>query len=380
MGDKPNIIVVGAGIIGCAVAYELGRRGAAVRVLDCRDVGRGATRASAGVLAPFIEAHHPGTLRLLGVRSLGQYDEFVADVVGDSGHDVPYERTGTLEVATDEASLRRLDQACRELASDGVDCRLLGPVETRAAEPHLADTVRGALLVPSQGFVGAVALTAALCRAGVRHGVSFLTSQDAQCLRQGDSGLEVETTKGTLTSDAVVLAAGSWAGRVVVEGEAPLPIRPVRGQLLRLRSAGPPLARVVWSSMCYVVPWRDGSILVGATVEEAGFDEQATVSGVATLLDAVRALLPATRDAGFDEVRVGLRPGTPDDLPALGRSRAVPNLVYATGHYRNGVLLAPVTARLIADLVLDGKEDPLLDAVAPGRFNGAAGPRPPQAS
>ena len=371
MGDSPEITVVGAGIIGCAVAYELGRRGAVVRVLDCRDVGCGATQASAGMLAPFIEADHPGSLRALGVRSLELYDEFVADVIGDSGDFVPYERTGILEVATEEASLGGLERAREGLASAGVDCRLLSGAEAREAEPHLSQAVRGALLVPSQGFVGAAALTAALCRAGVRHGVSFLTSRTARRLTAGNDGIEIETAEGPMTSDVVVLAAGSWAGRVAVDGEAPLPIRPVRGQLLRLSWLGAQLARVIWSPRCYVVPWRDGSLLVGATVEEVGFDERATVSGVTTLLSAAADLLPAARDAGFNEVRVGLRPSTPDDLPALGWSRAVPNLVHATGHYRNGILLAPLTARLVADLILDGREDPLLKAVDPGRFNGS---------
>ena len=371
MGERSDIIVLGAGIIGCAVAYELGRRGADVRVIDCRDVGCGATQASAGMLAPFIEADYPGPLWALGVRSLELYDEFVADVVGHSGDDVPYERTGTLEVATDDAALSRLDRARNDLESAGVECRLLNRPEVREAEPRLATTVRGALLVPSQGFVGAAPLTAALYRAGVRYGVSFLTSCTVSRVSAGDGGVEIETTEGPVTSHTVVLAAGSWAGRVAVDGEAPLPIRPVRGQLLRLVWPGAPLARVIWSRGCYVVPWRDGSVLVGATVEEVGFDERSTVEGVMTLLDAVCDLLPATRNVEFDGVRVGLRPGTPDDLPAIGWARAVPNLVYATGHYRYGILLAPLTARLVADLVLDGREDPLLEAVAPGRFNGS---------
>ena len=371
MGDSPEITVVGAGVIGCAVAYELGRRGAGVRVIESRDIGCGATQASAGVLAPFIEADHPGPLRALGVRSLGLYDEFVADVVGDSGDVVPYERTGTLEVATGKTSLGELERAHEDLALAGVDCRLLSRAEAREAEPHLSEAARGALLVPSQGFVGAAALTAALSRAGVRHGVSFLTSCTARSLSVRGGGFEIETTAGPMTSEVVVLAAGSWAGRVAVAGEAPLPIKPVRGQLLRLTWPGAPLARVIWSPRCYVVPWRDGSVLVGATVEDVGFDERATVSGVATLLEAVGDLLPATRDAGFGEARVGLRPNTPDNLPAVGWSRVVPNLVHATGHYRNGILLAPLTARFVADLVLEGRADPLLEVVDPGRFNGS---------
>ena len=372
-GDRPDVIVIGAGIIGCAVACELGRRGAAVRVLEGRDIGGGATQASAGILAPFIEAHRPGPLRTLCAASLGLWHDFVGRAAADSGRHVLYERTGTLEVVTDEVSRRRLEQTGSALAAAGIDCRLLGTREARAAEPSLGGTVAGGLLVPSHGFVGVATLTEALREAGAaRHGASFVTGRPARGVRARPAGgMVVETAAGTLTADAVVLAAGSWSGGVAVEGEAPLPVRPVRGQLLQLAWSGDPLARVVWCPSCYVVPWPDGSMLVGATVEEAGFDERATVSGVAALIEAVAGVLPEALNAGFGPVRVGLRPGTPDDLPVVGRSAAAPGLVYATGHYRNGVLLAPLTARLVADLVLDGREDPLLAAVAPARFAAA---------
>ena len=371
--DRPDVIVIGAGIIGCAVACELGRRGAAVRVLESRVVGGGATQASAGILAPFIEADRPGSLRTLGAESLELWDDFVARVVVDSGGDVLYERTGTLEVATDEPSMRRLERTRSALLAAGVEGHLLTAREACAAEPSLSRTVGGGLLIPSHGFVGAAAVTSALRQAGAaRHGVSFLTGQPARRVRvRPAGGMAVETAAGTLTGDAVVLAAGSWSGGVAVEGEAALPVRPVRGQLLRLAWTGDPLARVVWSPGCYVVPWPDGSMLVGATIEDVGFDERATVSGVAALIEAVGGVLPKARNAGFEAVRVGLRPGTPDDLPVVGSSPAAPRLVYATGHYRNGVLLAPLTARLVADLMLDGREDPLLAAVAPGRFDAA---------
>ena len=135
-----------------------------------------------------------------------------------------------------------------------------------------------------------------------------------------------------MTGDAVVLAAGSWAGRVTVGMDEPVPVRPVRGQLVHLRWTGSPLARVLWSSRCYVVPWRDGSVLVGATLEEVGFNEQATVAGLSGLLEAAGEILPGTSDAGFDGVRVGLRPGTVDGLPVIGRSSTVPNVIYAVGH------------------------------------------------
>ncbi len=368
-GERLDVIVIGAGIIGCAVACELGRRGASVRVLESRDVGGGATQASAGILAPYTEADRPGPLRTLCAEGLGLWGDFVARAVADSGREVLYERTGTLEVVTDEASLNRLERTGCTLAAAGVECRLLTAREARAAEPSLGAAVAGALLVPSHGFVGVATLMEALREGGAaRHGVSFLTDRPARRVQaSSDGAMAVETAAGTLTGDAVVLAAGSWSGGAGGDDGA-LPVRPVRGQLLQLAWSGRPPARVVWAPSCYLVPWPDGSMLVGATVEEAGFDERATVAGVATLIEAVSGVLPEARNAGFEAVRVGLRPGTPDDLPVVGRSATAPGLVYATGHYRNGVLLAPLTARLVADLVLDGREDPLLAAVSPARF------------
>ena len=165
----------------------------------------------------------------------------------------------------------------------------------------------------------------------------------------------------------VVVAAGSWSGQIAIDGAPPLPVRPVRGQLLQLAWDGPPLQRILWGPRCYLVPSTPGTILVGATVEEAGFDERITVAGVRDLLDAACDLVPALRHATFTGARVGLRPATPDGMPIIGSS-AKRGVVYATGHFRNGVLLAPLTARAVADLVLDNKREPLMDAAAPGRL------------
>ncbi len=320
------------------------------------------------MLAPFIEAHHGGPLRALGVRSLELYDRFISDIAADS-HPVPYHRTGTLEVATDDSTLGTLTAVARQLSADGVDSELLDGAGPRGAEPYLSRDVAGGLLVHTQGFVAASALAEALRAAAVRHGVAFRTASAASGLRPVNGHVEVTADNGPLTTDVVIMAAGSWTGSVDIDGIAPPPVRPVRGQLVQLDWRGDPLSRVIFAPRCYVVPWTNGTVLVGATVEDVGFDERSTAGGVAELLDAIGGLLPASRTAGFDEVRVGLRPGTPDDLPVLGRAEAAPNVVYATGHYRNGVLLAPVTARLIADLVLDGREDALLEPFRPDRFD-----------
>lgn len=372
-----NIVIVGAGIVGCAIAYELASRGARVRVVDSRGIALGATRASAGILAPYIEGHL-APLRTLCVRSLTLYDSFITRVVADSGHEVEYERTGTLEVAVSSDEAAALCGAARRLGESGVAHAMLDASEARKLEPQLRADVTAALLIHEQGFVAANALTRALATAALRYGASFTTAAVAS-VHGGDTP-RVVTADDTMSADAVVVAAGSWSGSLArperpLRGEAvtsdrfePGAVKPVRGQLVRLRLALPPASRVIWGSRCYVVPRRNGTVLAGATVEDVGFDETATASGVQYLLAESVALLPVLRNATFDEVRVGLRPMTHDELPVIGPSSAQRHVFYATGHYRNGVLLAPLTAALLADLLLDGRENVELGLVRPDRL------------
>jgi len=368
--NRPSdIIVVGAGIVGCAVADELARRGASVEIIDERPVGMGATQASAGVLAPHIEGREDGPLLALSVRSLDLYENFIESAIAESGVAIGYQRTGTLDVAIDDAEWRSLRAAADLLTARSVSAVLLDAAAVRAEEPHLGESALGGLLIEQHGFVCAADLTRALVVAARRHGAQLI--EQSRVRRIADEGQEivVETDRGTLTADAVVLAAGSWSGDVVVNGAStPLPVRPVRGQLLYLGWTGTQLRRVTWSRRCYIVPWDDGTVLVGATVEEAGFDERATVAGVRDLLDAACEIVPHAWACAFRGVRVGLRPATPDDLPIIGASSRMPNLMYATGHYRNGVLLAPITAKLVADAMLDDIIDPALAALSPARF------------
>jgi glycine oxidase len=369
MARPSDIIVIGAGIVGCAVAEELSRRGASVEVVDERSVGMGATQASAGVLAPYIEARDDGPLLDLTVRSLEMFDAFIARVSADAGVAVSYRRTGTIDVATSDVELRALRSHAELLVRRGVPALLLDGAAAREKEPLLGDGVIGALQIESHGFVAAGELTRALVSAARRHGAQLIEPSRVRRISRREGNMIVETDRGSLTGNAVVLAAGSWSGDVAIDGVAtPVPVRPVRGQLLSLAWTGTPLRRVTWSSRCYLVPWDDGTLLVGATVEEAGFDERTTVAGVRDLLDAVSDLVPHAWTAGFRGARVGLRPATPDDLPVIGPSCVLPNLMYATGHYRNGVLLAPLTAQLVADAMLENRIDPLLGAVSPQRF------------
>jgi glycine oxidase len=362
-------VVVGAGIVGCAVAYELARRGASVEIVDDRPLAMGATQAAAGVLAPFIEARDGGPLLELTARSLELFDGFVTRVTSDSGCTVNYQRTGTLDVAMSSESLARLAAMREVLAGRGVAAELLDAPAVCSREPNLSGDALGGLLIPTHGFIAAAELTRALAAAARRCGATLIEHGRVSRISRSSGDLIVETDRGRLTGDAVVIAAGSWAGQIEIEGaRTRVPVRPVRGQLLQLEWSGPLMDRVVWSERCYLVPWQDRTVLVGATEEDAGFDERTTLAGVRDLIDAACELVPHAWTASFTAAKVGLRPATPDHLPIIGASTVLPDVMYATGHYRNGVLLAPLTAQLVADAVLEHRIDPMMELTSPQRF------------
>lgn len=364
-----DVVVIGAGVIGAAIARELSGRGVSVSILDARSPGAGATQASGGMLAPYTEAGEGGPLLELGARSLGLFDAFVARLEADTDIPVGYERTGTLHVAREEESLAHFEQTSLELAHLGVSAQVLSGADTRISEPNLAADVFGGLLISSQGIVAAPSLTRALIVAAQRSGTTLLEPTRAHRVSACGQGVRIETDHGVIYAGTAVLAAGAWAGQIAVDGAtATVPVKPVRGQLLHLGWTGPQLARITWDERCYLVPWRDGTLLVGATVEDAGFEERNTVGGVRGLFEAICDLLPNAWNATLLSARVGLRPGSPDPLPIVGWSAAVPRLMYATGHYRNGVLLAPLTAQLVADAVMGDARDPALALLTPGRF------------
>ncbi len=366
---RPDVIVVGAGVIGCAVAHALASDGHAVRVLDARQPGQGATQASAGVLAPYIEGHDSGTLCQLGRRSLDLFDRFVARLADEAGVPVFYERSGTVEIALSDEEAARLQRTSTALSRANIDARWLHQAALARQEPGATPRARGGLHVPLHGFVAATQLTAALETAATGRGARFESGAQVSAISPSAAArVAVTTAKEVIESEWVVLASGSWSGRIRIAGVAELPVKPIRGQLLQLASPAQRLRHIVWGSECYIVPWPDGVVLVGATVEDVGFDERATVDGVRGLIEAALMLAPALEDAQFAGVRVGLRPAAPDALPIVGPSSIVPGLIYATAHYRNGVLLAPLTAELVRSIVREAAADPALQALAPSRF------------
>lgn len=365
---SPAVIVVGAGIVGCTVAYELAKAGARVQVLETRQPGQGATRASAGILAPYIEGHDD-KFRELGARSLESYDGFIAELRAGSGRDLIYQRNGTFEMAFDAAGVDRLSALPASLRTQGVEARWIPPAAFGDFEPLASSSAAGALLIPIHGFVGVTSLTLAAAAAAEKLGARFKNEVGAVRIFQmtGDR-VGVQTSVSTWDADRVVLAAGSWSSQITVEGADQVPVKPIRGQLIQLQAAPGAIRRVLWGPDGYLVPWPDGSILVGSTVEDVGFDESHTDAAVERLRAAAVSLAPALAEAPMSSVRTGLRPRGPDDLPMLGHSRVLPGLIYATAHYRNGVMFAPLTAQLVRELVFDRAADPALRDFDPARL------------
>jgi glycine oxidase len=350
-----RVIVIGAGVIGAAIAEELAFRGARVTAIDMRSPGRGASQASAGLLAPYNEAQGHQALLDLCTASLDLYDDFVSRARERSGVPIEYAREGTLEVALTEEEAGRLAQMRDWLLGRGVACEWLEAARLREFEPALTASAVGGLLIPVHGFVGARSLVKALVQSARLHGAEFENPVEAIRVDPLGDEVEVRSDARRLLADAVVVAAGSWSSRVRVAGQAALPIRPIRGQLLQLTWAEGPLPkRPVWGSRVYTVPWPPDTLLVGATVEDVGFDERSTVAGIRDLLAGVGELLPGAWQSSLAEVRVGLRPATEDGLPLIGPLAAGSRIHLATGHYRNGVLLAPLTAKKIADQIMAG--------------------------
>jgi glycine oxidase len=369
-----DAVVIGAGVIGLACAWRAARRGARVCVLERANPAGGATGVAAGMLAPVGEASW-GEERLLALNleSLRLWPGFAQEVEADAESEIGFEIRGALHVALDRdeaAELRRRFELHRGL---GLASEWLGGRACRALEPGLATVVRGGAHVPGEASVDPRRLVAALLAAAERHGVELRTGAEVTGAEDRAGSWRVETGDGrTFEADAVVAAAGCWSGQAAwLPPEARPPVRPVKGEILTLRgsAAEPVCERIIAGERVYMVPRGDGRLVVGATVEERGFDTTLTAGGVHELLREAYRLIPEIAELEFAEASVGLRPGTPDNAPMIGPS-AADGLLIATGHFRNGVLQAPVTAESIAALLAGG--DPAFDlaAFSPGRFAG----------
>jgi glycine oxidase len=371
-----DAVVIGAGLIGLSCAWRARQRGLSVLVVDrAVEPGAGTSGVAAGMLAPVTEADfgEEGPLRV-NMLARERWAAFAAELEEVTGRSTGYRDSGALVLAADRddaESLRRLHEFQRSL---GLAAEWLAPSRCRELEPGLSPRIAGGISAPQDGSADPRATVRALAAAA---GEVALGVEVREIEHDGSSVSGVRTDDGSIECDQVVVAAGPWSASLAPSGAGP-PVRPVKGQIIELRTRGgmpEPFERVLRTPRCYLVSRGDGRVVLGATVEEQGFDTAVTADGVFRLLEAAWEVLPEVGELELVGARAGLRPGTPDNAPVVGPGE-LDGLIWATGHWRNGVLLAPLTGEAVAGLLAGEPLPDVFRALTPGRFaSAAAGPR-----
>jgi glycine oxidase len=367
LADRPDVLIVGGGVIGIAIADALAVEGHSVRLIEAESVGSGASGAAAGMLAPIAEADLDSPLLSLGLASLRRFDSLCARLREETGIDPEYEPSGLLHVAREGAELEALRERYRrtEAATEkhrwavAPDLEWLDRDALSDTHAGLAPSRAGGFFSPHEAHLRPPLLVRALAASAGHRGVRIDSGVRAnRLLTERDRVVGVESSAGPITAGATILAAGAWTPSLLDASgmrSTSTTIDPVRGQILTLEVPLPPMKTICWSSAVYFVPKRDGSWIIGATEEHVGFDRRVTAAGVSWLIDRAREVFPSLAEASFGRAWAGLRPVSSDGLPFIGRSKEREGLWVAAGHGRNGVLLAPMTAQLICDDLL-GKE------------------------
>jgi glycine oxidase len=374
--DPPDVVVVGAGAIGLASGWRLAQRGMRTVVVDGGEPARGATHVAAGMLAPVNEAHFgEQELLTLNLEAARAYPGFIAELEREAGVDVGYRPCGTLTVALDRDQAELLRRLHRFQVSLGLEAEWLSGRDCRRLEPALAPRVVGGIRSSVDHQVRPRALALALATAFERAGGELRTGSAVSSVTvDGDRVAGIVLDSGEPIAAAHVVVAAGWQSGSLsgLPAEARVAVRPVKGQILRLRGDGgkPLLERVVRTPEVYLVPRADGELVVGATVEERGADAAVTAGGVLELLRAAYEAVPGVTELELVEASAGLRPASPDNRPIVGAG-ALEGLVWATAHWRNGILLAGVTADAVADVVQAGERPESFRAFGPERFGGA---------
>lgn len=359
-GAAPDVLIVGGGVIGCAIAYACAAAGLAVTLIESERLGAGASGAAAGMLAPQVEAHQPDDFFAFGLAGRAEHARLAPQLLADVGVDVEYRQTGILRLALEEREAVDLRGRAAWQASQGLAAEWLAPQDVGRLEPAFAGAAGrrlvGALWLPEEGQVHSPRLVRALAAAAIRRGATFREGLPALALeRDGDRIRGVQTPAGRLQAGTTVLAAGAWSGALAAGAGLHLPVEPIKGQIIALGSLQHAPRHILWSGQCYVAPKADGLVIVGATEERAGFDRRPTLSGMLQLALGATELLPELGRLSVETQWGGLRPAVPDRLPVIGWAAGCRNLLFATAHFRNGVLLGPLTGKLVTEL-LQGQE------------------------
>ncbi len=363
-----KVVVVGGGIIGCACAWELAKAGCAVTLLERATPGAEASGAAAGLLAPLGEAS-AGAFRDLAVASWRLYPSVVRELRERTGVDVEYVSRGTIYPLFTARDVREAEERTRWALGPEFGVEAWDRAELRAREPGISPRVSGAMFVRADHWVNNQRLVVAYAQAAVAAGVTLVTgcAVSRVVVEHGRvSGVVAEGER--LGADTVLLAAGAWTPSLAASFGARLPMEPRRGQMVALTHLPPVVRHAIHGERVYLVPRPSGELLVGATVERVGFQRAVTVQGITGLLEAAVELVPALAGLPIARTWFGFRPWAPDSLPILGPWPGVEGLWVATAHFRNGILLAPITARALTEWIVTGRPQPMLKDFLPDRF------------
>ena len=371
-----DVAIVGGGIIGCATAYYLSRRGG-VRVVVLErgpEIGAEATKAAAGILNPYYTESKPGGFFDTCVEAHAMFRPLSEELREASGIDPMYLEWGLVGLHFDADDEKAAAEKLHWHRALGLPIERWSAEEVWRREPGVSRAIRGALFFPKDFHIHNGLLVEALAEAARRQGVDVrLGAPVTSFLREGDRVTGVETEQGGIVAGTVVLAAGAWSpalGRLVGRE---IPVEPARGQIAVLRARGAVTRHVIYAKQQYIVPRTDGEVIVGSTLEFEGFDKRATVEGIRWVLQRAIDMVPGLSELSFEGARAGLRPYSADTFPILGTFPEVPGLVVATGHSRKGILLGPMSGKLVAELILDGKTSLPIDPFSPLRFTQAQG-------
>lgn len=370
-----EVVIIGGGVIGLTIARALRQRGVReVMLIERGRPGAEASWAAGGILAPQVEADHADAFLRLACASRDLYPAFAASLTEETGIDVELDRSGTLCLGFTAKEGEELRRRYEWQESEGLQVEWLSGDEARRLEPGLSANVASALRLPNDFQIENRRLVSALLSANQKLGVQLVADCAVSALRiEGEKIRGVETSSGFVATPIVVVAAGAWSSFIGSRGSPLIEIEPVRGQMLCFSADSYVARHVIFSARGYLVPRRDGRVLAGSTSEHVGFDKCVTDDGIKTIMAMAREIAPALADLPIISSWAGLRPRAKDDLPVLGLCEEVEGLFYATGHYRNGILLAPITGEVIANAIVQAVTPMDLSAFSPDRFRGIAG-------